>query len=174
MKKLSLLALPVLAAALSGCGTGLIPPITRTFDPIIFIFPAPAAQSSVVFYSTTNQLDALPAITNLINSVQIGGNATYTGLGNLTSIKVYLRPNKAGCTVQTDESYIACTGDESAYLVQSISIIKGQPVPFTLSGTLLNKAVQNRLGYLGVQVTGGGALQGDKLLIDGGNVTVRF
>ena len=172
MKKLFLL--PLLAAALSACGTGLIPPITRDFDAVNFTFPVSTVQNPVVFYSTTNQFASLPAISSLINAVELSGKTTYTGLGNLTSLKVYLRSSKAGCTIQTDESYIACMGDESANLVGTIDIVKGQPTPFTLSGIILTKAVQNKLGYLGVQVTGGGALQGDKLLIDSGKVTVRF
>ncbi|GGQ99098.1 hypothetical protein [Deinococcus ruber] len=172
-RSLSLLALPLLAA-LSGCGTGLIPPITRDFDAVTFTFPAPTVQNPVVFYSTTNQLGSLPAISSLISSVEIAGNATYTGFGNLAKIQVYIRQNLSGCTIQTDQSYVACPADESANLVQTIDLVKGQPAAFKLSGTILTKAVQNKLGYLGVQVTGGGALQGDKLLIDSGKVTVRF
>ena len=170
MKKTFLL--PVLAAALSACGTGLIPPITRDLDPITLTLPAASSVNPLVYYSNVNQMATLNDVTKLINSVQIAGNALYTGYGNLSGVTLYLRSTLDGCTVAGD--YVACTGDESANKVQTVAIVKGQPVPFTLSGPLLNKAVQSHIGYLGVQVTGGNVVQGDKLNISDARVTVRF
>jgi len=165
---LPLLGLGVL---MSACGTGLIPPITQGLADITATLPTSTSVPMVV-YIDKNQFDSLPALAGIVNSVEIAGSLVYTGLGNLTSVGVYIRPDTVGCT--NGGGYYTCTGDESANKLQDLAVQKGVPTDIKLAGAQLNKAVQSKSGYIGFRVNAGSTLNGDKISVTGVKATIRF
>ena len=174
--KPALLALPLLAA-LTACGTGLIPPITQDVPDIKVVFPESSTAVSGVVYINTNQFGNLPAVSSIVNSVEAAGDLVYTSLSPLTdlsSVGIYIRPDLYGQNCYNMPGYIVCTGDESANKLQDLPISKGVVVRTKLAGTLLNKAIQSRTGYIGFKVNSGAVLKGDQLNITGIKATIRF
>lgn len=160
-----------LMLSLAACGTGLIPPITRDISDINLTLPS-AAQSSMIIYLSANQFADLPDAVKSTNSVSIAGKLLYTGTGSLSSIGLYLRQDTVGCTNQG--TYLVCSGDQAAFKIKDLNFGKGTPTAITIEGPVLNKAVQQKSGYLGFQINSGVAVQGDKLAITEAKATIRF
>ena len=173
----TLFPLTLLTALLSACGTGLIPPITQSLSDINVTLPPATSTSPTVVYLSQNQFADLPAISNIINSVEISGDLVYTvvsPLSNLSNVGIYIRPNLDGSNCYNQSGYLLCSGDESANKLQDLDISKGQIVKVTISGKLLNTAVKAKSGYIGFRINQGNTTQGDKISITNVKATVRF
>ena len=167
-----LLPLLGLTALLSACGTGLIPPVTQNLPDISAVLPTASAGTPMVIYPKGNQFDSSSPLAGSVNSVEIDGNLTYTGFGNLSGVGVYVRADSVGCI--DGGTYFSCTGDESANRLNDLTVIKGQPGPVKLAGKQLTAAVQRKFGLIGFQVISGSTLSGDKISVTDVKATIRF
>ncbi|MFC4452817.1 hypothetical protein [Deinococcus sonorensis] len=177
MKKL--LSLPLLGVlALTACGTGILPPVTRTLDPITLTMPTAFSLASGVLYLNENQFAKVADVLKNASSLTIDGQALFVGVGDLQTLTIYVRTASGsanaldGCTINSN--YAVCSGDESAHKVQDLQIIKGQKMALHLAGAALNAAAKNKSAYFGIKVTSGNTFQGDTVTISDAKATVQF
>jgi hypothetical protein len=166
-----------LTILLSACGTGLIPPVDRDLDPIDISLPAASSAAPIVVYVNTNQFDKLSDIVSKVDTVEINGKLVYIGSGltsTLTNVGVYIRGDLDGQGCYNDTIYLICSGDESKSKLQDIAINRGVEAPVKLAGAVLDKAVQNKKGYIGFRINEGNTSKGDRINITSVKATVRF
>ena len=176
-KMLPLLGLGVL---MSACGTGLIPAVPYDLPDINATLPVPSTTAPMVIYSTQDQFAGLPAIAQVISSIDLTGNLVYNGngpLSTLSNVGVYIRSTVDGSNCYNQAGYLICDDSanaEAKYKLQDVSITKGNLQSVTLTGPVLNGAVKNRKGYIGFRINQGSTMTNDQINFTKVRATIHF
>ncbi|UBV41735.1 hypothetical protein LAJ19_08725 [Deinococcus taeanensis] len=170
------------AAVLSGCG--LIPTPSVDVKDTRLSLPSSGALNGKVVYLEQDALagNTVPAV---LQQITVTGSATYRtpGLGTLSSVNMYVRPNltllPASCSASpataTAPRMVVCdAAGEQAQFVGTLSLKAGQATPFSLGGPALDSAAKGGHGYFGMAFTAGQSVFGDTLSLSGMKASARL